>query len=312
MENNILFSIVIPLFQKERFLKKCLDSVLNQTYNNYEVIIVDDGSTDSSGLIAKKYARDYSQFHYYYKSNSGVSETRNFGIRKSKNSFVAFLDSDDYWDRNFLLKINELIQMSPKSVLFSTGFYKVHNSKLFSNENKIKSSIIDYNYFKYSLEYPLVNSSNVVIRKEILSVVNGFPSGMIDAEDLYTWAKVANIGGCCYTPEKLSYYNLDAQGWRIRKMKVDKIKYPYKDLINGEFYNYEYLAYLSYKKAILYLLYGYKGEAEMQIKPFKKNKLNNYEFFKYRVYRYMKPNYIYFLIRFETWLVNKLKLKRRI
>ena len=101
----IKISIIIPVFNAEKHLNKCLDSVLNQTYDNYEVVIVNDGSTDNSEKIINEYILKYKdKIKYFYKDNSGVSDTRNFGISKISGEYFTFVDSDDYIDTN-LLKI---------------------------------------------------------------------------------------------------------------------------------------------------------------------------------------------------------------
>ncbi len=102
------YSIIIPVFNAEKYLNKCLDSVLNQTYDNYEVIIINDGSTDKSEKIINQYILKYKdKIKYFYKENSGVSDTRNFGISKVSGEYFTFVDSDDYVDTNLLKVINQ-------------------------------------------------------------------------------------------------------------------------------------------------------------------------------------------------------------
>ena len=96
-----LISIIIPVYNSENYLKKCIDSVLSQTYKDIEVIIVNDGSKDNSDKICKNYADQDSRIKYYSQKNSGVSVTRNNGIKYSSGAYIAFLDSDDYIESNF-------------------------------------------------------------------------------------------------------------------------------------------------------------------------------------------------------------------
>ena len=100
--NNIKFSVIIPVYQKGPFLKKCIESVLKQSFKDYEIILVDDGSTDNSSEICKNYSLKNENVFYYYKKNSGVSATRNFGINNAKNNYIAFIDADDFWEKDFL------------------------------------------------------------------------------------------------------------------------------------------------------------------------------------------------------------------
>lgn len=102
------YSIIIPVYNAEKHLKKCLDSVLKQTYDDYEVVIVNDGSTDNSENIIKDYLKDFeNKIKYFYKDNTGVSDTRNFGISKASGEYFTFVDSDDYIEPNMLENISK-------------------------------------------------------------------------------------------------------------------------------------------------------------------------------------------------------------
>ena len=90
------FSFIIPIYNVEQYLDRCIRSIVNQTYDDYEVILVDDGSTDSSYSICEKYAREYPQVKPYTKENGGVSAARNFGLDKAAGEYIIFVDSDDY------------------------------------------------------------------------------------------------------------------------------------------------------------------------------------------------------------------------
>lgn len=107
------FSIIIPIYNVEKYLKKCLDSVKNQTFSDYEVIVVDDGSTDKSKSIAKKYTINLIESNHV-----GVSEARNIAIKKAKGEYLVFLDSDDWWDKDLLEKLNESSNNKPDLIRF--------------------------------------------------------------------------------------------------------------------------------------------------------------------------------------------------
>ena len=107
------FSIIIPVHNVEKYLKKCLDSVMNQTYKNYEVIVIDDGSTDDSKKIAKKYKVNLIETEFV-----GVSEARNMAIKKAKGDYLVFLDSDDWWDEELLEKLNESSENNPDLIRY--------------------------------------------------------------------------------------------------------------------------------------------------------------------------------------------------
>lgn len=109
MENSIQISIVIPIFNAASYLNRCLTSISNQTFINFEVIIIDDGSTDSSKQIYQAFEKSDSRFRSYYQSNSGPSVARNVGIEKSNGDYIAFIDADDYVTPNYLKDLYKAI-----------------------------------------------------------------------------------------------------------------------------------------------------------------------------------------------------------
>lgn len=112
--NSDLVSIIVPIYNVESYLENCLNSLLNQTYKNIEIILVNDGSTDNSAKIAMKYAMKTSRMHYYEKENGGLSDARNYGIKKSNGVFLCFVDSDDFVAEKF-------VKILYDSILFNDG-----------------------------------------------------------------------------------------------------------------------------------------------------------------------------------------------
>lgn len=103
------FSIIIPIYNAEKYLEKCLDSVVNQTYNNYELILVNDGSTDKSQKIIERFSKKYDNIIFFSQKNSGQSAARNFALSKAKGDYIIFLDADDYLDLKLLEILNEYL-----------------------------------------------------------------------------------------------------------------------------------------------------------------------------------------------------------
>ena len=100
--NNELISIIVPIYNTEKYLRQCLDSIINQTYANFEVLLVNDGSTDLSGMICQEYVENDSRFRYFEKENGGVSSARNLGLERSGGAYITFIDSDDWVESNHL------------------------------------------------------------------------------------------------------------------------------------------------------------------------------------------------------------------
>lgn len=97
-----MISIIVPVYNSSKVLEKCIDSILAQTYKSFELILIDDGSSDESGKICDKYADIDDRLRVYHRTNYGVSASRNFGIEKAKGEWIAFIDSDDYIDTTYL------------------------------------------------------------------------------------------------------------------------------------------------------------------------------------------------------------------
>lgn len=112
------YSIIIPVYNVEIYLKQCVDSILNQKYKDYEIILVDDGSTDNSGKLCDVFGRQFDSIKVVHKVNGGLSSARNVGAKMAKGDYIIFLDSDDYWvNDNCLLVINESIKRTNCDVL---------------------------------------------------------------------------------------------------------------------------------------------------------------------------------------------------
>ena len=105
-----LISIIIPVYNVEYFLPKCLDSVMKQTYRDFEVLLIDDGSTDGSACICDEYAARYKCCRAFHRKNAGVAASRNIGLSEAKGKYIVFLDSDDYIEKELLAKVYEQME----------------------------------------------------------------------------------------------------------------------------------------------------------------------------------------------------------
>lgn len=108
-----LISVIIPVYGVEKYLSKCLDSVIKQTYTNLEIILVDDGSTDSSGQICDKYSENDNRIRVIHKENGGLSDARNCGLKNAYGKYVTFVDSDDYLELDYVEYLHSLIKSGP-------------------------------------------------------------------------------------------------------------------------------------------------------------------------------------------------------
>jgi len=137
-------SVIVPIYNSEKYLIRCLTSLVNQTYKNIEVILINDGSFDGSEKICKKFIKKYSNFRYYYKDNGGVSSARNLGIKKSLGKYICFVDSDDYVKDSYIYNLVSKIKCYD---LIITNV----NNKL--NKELLELSDLDTLYYLFNNKY---------------------------------------------------------------------------------------------------------------------------------------------------------------
>ena len=181
------FSIIIPLFNKEKHIYNTINSVLNQSFSDFELIIVEDCSTDNSILEISK-INDPTISIIKHKYNQGLSASRNTGIKNAKGGYIAFLDADDLWKPNFLEEIVNLIQEFPIASIFGTNYEEILvNSKVLLPSNiahTLPTHSVIRDYFKTSLTQPLFCYSGVCVKKEIFESIGYFNDTITFGEDV--------------------------------------------------------------------------------------------------------------------------------
>lgn len=209
----LAFSIIVPLYNKEYTVERAIRSVLNQTVQNFEIIVVNDGSTDGGPQVAKA-IRD-TRIRVIHQENQGVSAARNRGIDKAGFDLVAFLDADDEWKPAFLETIERLSIDFPHAAVFATSYFycKGDGSIWAPAINGIPKHVwcgILRDYFAVAARSdPPIWSSAVAVKKEALRAVGGFPVGVTSGEDLLTWARLAIKYKIAFSSERLSIFHLE-------------------------------------------------------------------------------------------------------
>lgn len=237
-----LFSIVIPLYNKEEHIVDTLTSVFNQTLYNFEVLVINDGSTDGSLSVVNTF--NDPRLYIYTKKNGGVSDARNYGIAKAQGDFIAFLDADDRWEPNFLYEMKRIIEKYPNCGLYASAFKKIKKHKAILIGTDIPEGILE-NFFEVKLKHLLPWTSAIVVPKKVFDDVGGFPVGMIGGEDDYTWSKIAIKYDIAYTPKVLVLFNELFSASTSRLGKMDTCKESWFDIYqkgDGSFYRNEYIA----------------------------------------------------------------------
>lgn len=191
--NQPLISIIVPVYKVEKYLEKCIQSIINQTYNNLQIILVDDGSPDNCGKICDKYAQKDNRIEVIHKTNGGLSDARNVGISKAKGKYIGFVDSDDYIEKSMYEDLYNLMEEKQSDVCICNFYNVVGNNKVLKNPN---NGIQEYNKIDILREI-LVDSKiqsyawNKLYKKELFDNIK-YPVGK----------KYEDIGTTFYILEK--------------------------------------------------------------------------------------------------------------
>lgn len=209
--NNPLISIIIPIYNVEQYLEQCLDSIVNQTYQNIEVLLIDDGSSDTSAEICKKYSEKDSRVHFYSREHEGPAEVRNYGLKKAKGDYIGFADSDDYLDLSMYQQLYEISKKHDADISI-TNYAFFENDEVQSQNVTGKVFSFDKEeilklYIEENSEYMITPSvCTKLFKKEIVSGLE-FPKGRICAEDfLFVTQAFVKAEKITYLDKKLYFY----------------------------------------------------------------------------------------------------------
>mgnify|MGYP000591148944 CR=1 FL=1 len=235
---NELISIVVPIYNVENYLRMCLDSILGQTYEHFECLLINDGSPDNSADICREYVAKDARFRYFEKENGGVASARNLGIKRSEGAYITFIDSDDWVDSDYLeVLYNSLLE---EDADISVSTYKQFNTKencwylhssqrgyekrIFTNQELI-DEFIDLNTFDYS--YGFVCGK--LVRKALSDNI-AFNEMTTLGEDMEYWLKLYLISN------KVVYVNRDSYIYRVdnvnRYFESEKIRSDIQQRLN--------------------------------------------------------------------------------
>ncbi len=206
-----MISVIIPLYNKEKQIRQTLESVLAQTFQDFEVLVVNDGSTDNSIAVLNEIKDN--RIRLIQQENQGVSAARNKGIQAANYDYIALLDADDEWKPEYLATQVDLIQRYPECAVYACAYeFKDYHGNIkslilnkipFTGENGILS-----NYFEVaSCSHPPICSINIVAKKTAFLAIGGFPVGIKAGEDLLTWARLAVNNQIAYSRKILVSFN---------------------------------------------------------------------------------------------------------
>lgn len=254
---NIQISIVIPLYNKQNSIAATLQSVFSQTYTNYEVIVVDDGSTDDSFAVAKQVIGERLEVigKVIQKANGGVSSARNAGIMAASGEYIAFLDGDDLWHPEYLATLHQLIVDYPDATIYGIGCTTMCGDEI--------PEIVTDSAKRGVLENPWVNypscltGSSTTARREKLIEIGLFDMRMTHGEDIDVWWRLLLSGKGVIDNRVLAYYRQDTENRAMnRVIPLEKhIPYYIDKYAEARANNEDFRRY--FDREMIYRLYPY-------------------------------------------------------
>ena len=206
----MIFSVIIPLYNKAPYVRKALESVCAQTCRDYELIVINDGSTDNSAVVADEYlkATDGIDYQIINQPNAGVSAARNVGVAQAHAEYIAFLDADDWWEPTYLERMAQLIDDYPDAGLYASNYvyYKPGKTHVALH---IPTGYINYPKAYHESDAMPVWTGAAMIPRQVYDEMDGFPFGIKLGEDFLLWSKIALHYPVAFLNEPLAWYNND-------------------------------------------------------------------------------------------------------
>jgi glycosyltransferase involved in cell wall biosynthesis len=225
-------SVVIPLFNKALHIRRAVESVLNQSFQEFEIVVVDDGSTDGSAGIVRNIGD--ARIRLVQQPNGGVSSARNRGIKESRNELISFLDADDSYNPEFLSVILDLAERHEAAGAYGTSFEIIKENRQrtvwqnYSLREAGTKEVLIHRYFRDVLSGPVIWSSATAIHKRIFNEVGFFPEGVQLGEDLDMWMRIAAKFPIAVSSYVGAIYHRDAtnrtDNGRIRGVEYELVK----------------------------------------------------------------------------------------
>jgi len=223
-----LFSVIIPLYNKAAYVQKAIESVLAQTYQEFELIVVNDGSTDTPLLLKGGYENlsmdipvdinsgdklPLGGWGVLTQTNQGVSVARNNGVKAAQYDYIAFLDADDWWEPTYLEEMKRLIEKFPEAGVYGSSYFKVKNGQfiraVIGVEPNFNCGLINYFQVYAKTMYMPLWTGATIIKKRIFESEKGFKPGLKLGEDFDLWVRVALNYPVAFINKPLSNYNQD-------------------------------------------------------------------------------------------------------
>ncbi len=267
-------SVIIPVYNKEKYIRQTVESVLNQTFSDFELILIDDGSIDNSLNIIKQF--NDIRIKYISQTNQGVAAARNNGVATANGELIAFLDADDMWHPHHLQEISFLYKHFPDAGFFATAYeiqfrHKVIKQVIYNFEQK--HSLID-KYYRFSKAIHLFYTSNFAVKKTVFNEVSGFKK--MHSEDIDLFLTIGTKHKMAYSKVVTMTYTLDAENSLSGKYETEKkivLAENFKELEKNDVALKEFLDFNRYAWAVEFKLDNKESEAQKLIKQINFNNL---------------------------------------
>lgn len=271
MEKNALVTVIVPIYNVEHYLEKCLESIMNQSYQGLEIILVDDGSTDGSGVISDNFARVDDRFKVIHKKNGGLSSARNVGLDICTGEWIVFVDSDDYVDCDYVESLYQACVVN-SATISCCGRYEVNDDKIeknyfFSNTTLPTSRALEKMLVS---EFMDVSAWGKLYHKSIFDKIR-FPIGEISEDVAIINSVIKQAKEIAHTG-KCSYYYVRRSGSITASFSVVKMRSSYNNYRKMYFETLAEYPWLKqqaisyYGKAIMSFLNGYYNSIEFRKK----------------------------------------------
>ncbi len=242
-------SVVIPLYNKAAEIERTLRSVMGQSVQPREIIVVDDGSTDGSGDIVERMASPL--LRLVRQPNAGVSAARNKAISLASGRWVALLDGDDRWSEDYLLTMAQLIERYPDCGAYGSAFYVDNGGEIVVADTPKSEGVVDF--FEESMSRYVLIPSAAILRRDLVVELGGFPEGMRMGEDQYLWTKIARVADVAFSPVPKVVYSRAASNRSASIFRPEQTKFSLEDLYdaNASAISNEYVARVALGKALV-------------------------------------------------------------
>ena len=301
-----MFSIIIPLYNKSAYIEKAIHSVLSQTFQEFELIVVNDGSTDDSfeqlSVISYQLSvenpEQFKKIRLVDQQNQGVSTTRNNGVKLAKYDYIAFLDADDWWASTYLKEMKELIESYPEAGIYGSSYYKVKNRNFIQAnigvDTGFTGGLINYCRVYAKTMYQPLWTGATIIKKAVFDSQNGFKSQLKMGEDFDLWLRVALEYPVALLNKPLAYYNQDVD--LTNRAIGEKLYEPERHMLFSDYGSLNTNAdfRILYEVLAVYglLKYYLAGKNKREVSAILKEIHWENHAFKYRLYYKILPKFI--------------------